>query len=103
MGCAAGMEVIDQFTNDDLINRANSIGDIIKFHLKNVCELRGRGAIWAIILNDKASADKLVLACRDLSLLVVHTKQHTVKICPPLNIHMDLLTKGLLRMKKALK
>ena len=111
LACAAALAAIETIEADDLVTRANEIGELALGRLRKVQEndprvgdVRGRGAMVAVELVKDASGTpdpeltKQVAAAahlRGVIVLTCGTYGNVLRLLPPLSIGDELLTTGL--------
>ena len=108
--CAAGLGVLDEIENKNLVKESERKGQILHSKLKEVerefpkviSGINGEGLIASILFhvgeNKVASfQDVSIVAekCMQKGLLVVHTGRESIKIGPPLTIPDDALIEGI--------
>jgi 4-aminobutyrate aminotransferase-like enzyme len=105
----AGMAVLEEIENKDLINESSRKGLILHNELNKLKEIyteiissiQGCGMIAAIIFketefkNISEKVSELAEVCMQKGLLIVHTGRESIKIGPPLTITEDALLEGL--------
>jgi len=107
--CAAGLAVIEEIENKNLVSEATRKGEILfsalnklrKNHSNHILDISGRGLIAAILFchpktgkADNVFASKVAELCMQKGLLVVHTGRESIKIGPPLTISDEALLEG---------
>ena len=108
--CSAGLAVIDELEQRDLVGEADRKGGLLFKGLNalkdrfpdRISAVLGRGLIAAVLFRSPSdgSADgpftSLVAErCMQKGLLVVHTGRESIKIGPPLTISDDALLEGI--------
>ena len=108
--CAAGLAVIDELEERDLVGEAARKGEILfkgLFLLKerfpeHISSVLGKGLIAAVLFRSPATgaADGIFTSqvaerCMQKGLLVVHTGRESIKIGPPLTISDQALLEGI--------
>ena len=108
--CAAGLAVIDELEERDLVGEAARKGEILfkgLFLLKerfpeHISSVLGKGLIAAVLFRSPATgaADAVFTSqvaerCMQKGLLVVHTGRESIKIGPPLTISDHALLEGI--------
>ena len=89
LSCAASLAAVEILEKDKLAERANSLGNTFKekigYH-PSVKEIRGRGLMLAIELNQPQQLMQVVKACRQNGLLVdwFLFNQNSIRFYPPL-------------------
>ena len=107
--CAAGMAVIEEIENRNLINETarkgkllfNALHELQMLYPKRIERVLGKGLIAAVLIRDPVTgiADPLFTSrvaelCMQKGLLVVHTGRESIKIGPPLTIIDKALLEG---------
>ena len=112
--CAAGLAVLDEIKNKDLVNQAKLKGkemhrilNIIKNKHINIIEsIEGKGLIAAIIFKKNKNylnlIGQVVEKCFEKGLLLVFTGRESIKIGPPLTISISALKEGLKVLDKVI-
>lgn len=115
--CAAGLAVIEEMENRNLIAEAARKGDLLFGALNQmqarfpdrVSELLGRGLIAAVLFRhpetgapDGPFTSQVAELCMQKGLLVVHTGRESIKIGPPLTITDDALLEGVAVLGEAI-
>ena len=110
MACAAGLGVIEEIIERDLIEEAQRKGQILHTKLKelmenskgNISYILGEGLIASILFknpdtNEPAIALPSIISevCMQKGLLVVHTGRESIKLGPPLTITDEALLEGI--------
>jgi 4-aminobutyrate aminotransferase-like enzyme len=101
LACAAALAALDEIESRDLAGRALEIGARIAAELApalpRAIELRGRGAIWGVVLPGKSPAARLVarLRGRGFLLLAGGPEGRVAQIAPPLTIAWEQLALAL--------
>ena len=108
--CAAGLAVIEELEQRDLVGEAERKGKLLFRELRalqrrfpeRVSSVQGTGLIAAVIFRsprtgvpDVVFPSKIAVRCMQKGLLVVHTGRESIKIGPPLTITDDALLEGL--------
>ena len=107
--CAAGLAVIKEIEERNLIAESARKGDILSKALHSlkssfsdhISDVLGKGLIAAVLFknpetgcNDDEFASKVAEICMQKGLLVVHTGRESIKIGPPLTISDEALIEG---------
>ena len=107
--CAAGLAVIEELENRNLIKETERKGKLLFQALKEmqqrfpnrIFNILGNGLIAAVLFKDpqtgkadSAFTSKVAELCMQKGLLVVHTGRESIKIGPPLIISDDALLEG---------
>jgi 4-aminobutyrate aminotransferase-like enzyme len=110
MMCAAGLAVIEEIEEKNLIQESARKGDILHFELFKlksefkglISGIYGKGMIASIVFNDPETGapnsefvSKVAEKCMQKGLLVVHTGRESIKLGPPLVITDDALLEGI--------
>jgi 4-aminobutyrate aminotransferase-like enzyme len=107
--CAAGIAVLDEIENKNLISESERKGQILHRKLNElqkefpqlISAIYGKGLVAAVVFdknyaNDVSSlVSRIVEKCYQKGLLVVHTGRESIKIGPPLTIPEDALLEGI--------
>lgn len=108
--CAAGLAVIEELSNRNLIKESERKGNILHSKLKKIKEkhpdrisyILGKGLLAGVLfINPKTKnpdpdfATKVCYKAMEKGLLLVHTGRESIKIGPPLTIPDDALAEGL--------
>lgn len=113
LACAVAMAALKVVVDEDLANRANKLGEILRSKLTEllsesdgvITEVRGKGLLCAIVIDDsktKGSAWDLCLLMKDHGVLAKPTHDNIIRLAPPLVISEDDLLKGVAAIKSAL-
>ena len=119
MACAAALAVLDVIDEEDLLNRANAIGETIRKSLANmalrndslpITAIRGPGAMIAFdIVTDKGEPDaaatkRVIQAALEDGLVLLSCGIHgnTIRVLNPLTIADAVLLEGLEKLALAL-
>lgn len=116
LACVAAIEVIEMIKQQDLLKRANDIGNIIKktfdFSSKHVGDIRGVGAMIGIeFVDDKQSkcsikpfVQKVVKECFEKGVLLLTAADgNVIRLLPPLVINDDQLNEALQVIKSVIQ
>ena len=118
IACAAALGAIETMEQENLVARANHIGQILGDSLRAlqakypvIGEVRGRGAMQAIELikpgtdepNSEAQA-AIIKYCISQGVLIISagTYANVIRLLPPLTINEDLLREGLSVLEEAI-
>lgn len=108
--CAAGLAVIEELEERDLVNEAARKGELLfkgltdlQRHFPNrIAGVLGRGLIAAVLFRnpdtgvaDGSFTSRVAERCMQKGLLVVHTGRESIKIGPPLTITDEALLEGI--------
>ena len=111
LGCLAGMAVLDEINDCNLIAESLRKGKILHKKLNEIKEnsnglisnVLGKGMIASILFQHPESGlpqsqipSEISEKCMQKGLLVVHTGRESIKLGPPLNISDEALIEGLL-------
>ncbi|MFD0991978.1 aspartate aminotransferase family protein [Tenacibaculum geojense] len=95
---AAGLATVNEITQSELMQEALRKEKIIREHLTHpaIKEIRGKGLMLALILDNPAIADYVILECmkKGLILFWLLYEKRAVRITPPLTISDEDLRKG---------
>lgn len=92
LACAAALATLDLFADEPLVARAAALGETLAPRLaalagrhRAVREVRGLGALWALELDDAATAKAFVAACRARGVLLLAggPQGRVAQIAPP--------------------
>lgn len=115
--CAAGLAVIDELEERDLVGEAARKGEILfkgLFLLKerfpeHISSVLGKGLIAAVLFRSPATGaadgvftSQVAERCMQKGLLVVHTGRESIKIGPPLTISDQALLEGIYVLGEAI-
>ena len=108
--CAAGLAVLEELEERDLVKESERKGQLFFQSLKeikskfpsNISYVLGKGLIAAILFKNPSNhspdgkiASKISEKCMQKGLLVVHTGRESIKLGPPLTISDEALLEGL--------
>ena len=106
MACAVGLAVLQYIEENDIAaeaqNKGAVLGDSLSMMLGGEIEYNHKGMVAALILDDKETADRVVMDCKARGLLLVPTGAHTVKIAPAITIPDGQLHDGLMILAEVL-
>lgn len=95
---AAGLATVNEITQSELMQEALRKEKIIREHLTHpaIKEIRGKGLMLALILDNPTIADYVILECmkKGLILFWLLYEKRAVRITPPLTISDEDLRKG---------
>ena len=114
--CAAGIAVLDELENRNLISESARKGEILHKALnglKNefpnlISAIYGKGLVASIVFHKNYASDlnnivsKIVEICYQKGLLVVHTGRESIKIGPPLTIEDGAILEGISVMRESI-
>lgn len=115
--CAAGLAVLEELEQRDLINEAARKGDLLfgalhelkEKYPSRISHILGEGLIAAVLFKDPERGEpdapftsKVAERCMQKGLLVVHTGRESIKIGPPLTISDEALLEGVAVMAEAI-
>ena len=117
IACSAGLAVLEEIKNKNLIKNTKNKGRILLKELKRIKnlypntieEINGEGLIAAIIFKQTKEKNinfvlrKLVENCMSDGLLLVYTGRESIKIGPPLTITKDALIEGIKVLENNIK
>ena len=108
--CAAGIAVLEQIENLELIKASAEKGlalhellnQIQSEFINSISGIYGKGLIASVIfqkningINSSPIVSQIAELCMQKGLLVVHTGRESIKIGPPLTISLEALKEGL--------
>ncbi|WP_018151315.1 aspartate aminotransferase family protein [Leeia oryzae] len=118
VACAAALAVCDAMVEEDLLTRANEIGERIDTHLRAIAAgpagrhlgaIRGVGAMRAFEIvtdgkPDAAKLQRLLVLARDNGLLLIAAGEHgnVIRLLPPLTMPLTQLDDGFQRLASSL-
>lgn len=96
--CSVACAVFDELSRPELLRRVEQNGEQLREGLlvlgeDRIKELRGRGLLLGVQLNDPVKA--LIEAARRRGLLVINAGEDILRICPPLTITPEEIESGL--------
>jgi len=109
MVCAAGLAVLEELEQRDLVREADRKGKLLfhgltalqTLHPDRIAALLGNGLIAAVLFKDPKTGNadaeftsRVAERCMQKGLLVVHTGRESIKIGPPLTIDDQALLEG---------
>jgi 4-aminobutyrate aminotransferase-like enzyme len=116
IGCEAGLAVMKEIVEKDLVGRSAQFGEVFHQRLTEIKEkysnrvqtINGTGLLAAIIFHDNGNpngpfASKVAERCLHKGLLVVHTGRESIKLAPPLTIEKDAMLEGLDVLEESIK
>ena len=105
MSCAAALAVFEIFEQENLVARAQKIGELVKKRFDKQKLSRGVGAMRAIELPDAKRTKEVVHRCQDRGLVIIKAgpKDNVIRTLMPLTIPFDQLERGLDILEEALK
>ena len=89
LACAAAISVLEVIAQEQLVNHARQMGDYILESLaplKGIVEVRGRGLMIGIQLNQSAKAIRKKLLFEHSVFLGSAAQPETIRLLPPLNV-----------------
>jgi len=110
LACKVAMEALKVIVDEKLAENSDRLGKRLRAALNKlpkdvVTEVRGKGLLNAIVINDKYDAWDLCLRLRDNGLLAKPTHGDTIRLAPPLILTeaqldecVDIITKTVLSM-----
>ncbi len=100
LACAAALATIEAIEEENLVDRATEIGDLLKEGLidfaerfEHVVEVRGEGLMLGMVLDQDAKP--LTTAFAEVGLLTIPTAGNVVRFLPPLTVKDDELEEAL--------
>jgi 4-aminobutyrate aminotransferase-like enzyme len=114
--CAAGIAVLDEIENRDLVSESARKGEILHKELeelrndfpKLISAIYGKGLVASIVFDKKYSSElnsivsRIVEGCYQKGLLVVHTGRESIKIGPPLTIEDEAILEGVAVIRESI-
>jgi len=114
--CEAGMAVLDEIKNKNLVYKSAKKGklmikflnDIKKENPKLISHISGRGLIASVIFNPlirdiSKIVSRIVMRCMQNGVLLIDTHKNAIKLGPPLVIPDSAILEGLNILKKSIK
>ena len=99
VSCAAAAAALRVILEENLTDRAQEIGRIVRERLRHpiLKEVRGRGAMLGLSLESRDHAQSVVRACLHQGVLLGWTLHagSLIRFAPPLNIHFEVLKDAL--------
>ena len=97
---AAALATVSLVEDEKLGDRAVTLGEHAKSHfqkqnLSSVKEVKGKGLMLGLALDESTSAAEVVTRAREAGLIVCTAKNNVVRIAPALVIDEELLSEGL--------
>lgn len=91
LAAAVGLAAINVLIDDKLIERAVTLGDYFQKQLKSlrsplIKDVRGKGLLIGLEINDKYPAHKIVLKLMEQGILTKETHRTVIRLAPPLVI-----------------
>jgi len=105
--CAAGVAVIQTLTAEGFMAKVGRIGKLFADGLRQLSselglgEVRGKGLLLALELGRNDAAE-IVVAARELGLLVNAPRAHCLRFMPALNTTEDEIAEGLALLRRAI-
>ncbi len=96
---AAGAAAMKLIEDEDLCTRATQLGQklidqITAADIACVKDVRGKGVMIGMTLDDAVVAKDVMMKCLDRGLIICIAKNNVVRMAPPLTIEEDVLEKG---------
>ena len=109
LACAAANATLDIIEKNNLIEKAEKMGLILKKKLKElkkdfspiIIEVRGKGLMWGVEFESPGIRNKIVEEGYRQGLVMMGCGLKTIRIMPPLIINEEQLNCALMRFKKA--
>jgi acetylornithine/N-succinyldiaminopimelate aminotransferase len=109
---AVASYVFDRISNPEFLNHVKEVGgymgeqlsELVSAYPDLVREVRGRGLMWGIELQEKLLPADVIQAAYGQGILLVSAGRNTIRIVPPLiieGVQVDELVKGLSTILKA--
>jgi len=97
---AAGAAAMKLIEDENLCDRANELGQVVRQKIEAasldcVNEIRGRGLLLGLQLDETVDAKAVMLDCMDRGLIVCIAKNNVLRIAPPLTIDQATLEAGI--------
>ena len=97
---AAGAAAMKLIEDENLCDRANELGQVVRQKIESasldcVNEIRGRGLLLGLQLDEAVDAKAVMLDCMDRGLIVCIAKSNVLRIAPPLTIDQATLEAGI--------
>ena len=97
---AAGAAAMKLIEDENLCDRANELGQVVRQKIESasldcVNEIRGRGLLLGMQLDETVDAKAVMLDCMDRGLIVCIAKNNVLRIAPPLTIDQATLEAGI--------
>lgn len=107
LACAAGLVVLHELLKPGFLDSVTEKGEYIKktvasWNNPNVGEIRGKGLMIGIDINDPKSALELEKKLLAAGLLTSTAGRNTLRLVPPLNISKEEIDEGLAILKQEL-
>ena len=108
LACAVGRASLRAITEEGMVENAAAMGAYFREGLNSIGsriikEVRGRGLMLAVELHpDAGGARRFCLALKNRGILCKDTKEHTIRISPPLVITRDDIDKALFQFAAVL-
>lgn len=111
LGCAVAAAVVSHLTDNKLDEQVARKGEVMGANLCALAkkypdlikEVRGRGLLWAIQLNEQSQVTRLTELAMLKGLLVVPTRNSVVRLIPPLVVSESELVQGISILDLALQ
>lgn len=105
--CAAGLATLEKILAEDMISSIPSKEKILLSELKHpaIKELRGRGLLYALIMDDFETVDRIKDECLRRGLLTIFflNIDNGLRISPPLNISEEEMYKSVKRLLDSIR
>jgi len=97
---AAGAAAMKLIEDENLLDRAIHIGQRVAdaingAGIEGVLEIRGKGALVGVQLDDSIQAKDVMLACMEKGLIICIAKNNVLRVAPALTTEDSVLDKGL--------
>jgi ornithine--oxo-acid transaminase len=108
LGSAVAIAAMADLEVNDFASRSRRLGDqakstLLAKNMKGVKEVRGRGLLIGIEVDDTIDTKKLAEALLKRGLLTKETRHRTFRLTPPISVEEDVLMDALDRFEAALK
>ncbi len=103
--CAAASYILDTVDTPEFLKAVANKGDYIRRRLGNMAhvkEVRGKGMMLGVVLEDDIAAKDVAAKCLENGLLIL-TAKTLLRLLPPLSISEEELEKGLTILENTLK
>jgi acetylornithine/succinyldiaminopimelate/putrescine aminotransferase len=105
---AAGAAAMKLIEDENLLDRAVQIGKRVADAINAagfdfVSEIRGKGALIGIQLDDSVQAKDIMMKCMENGLIICIAKNNVLRVAPALTIEDGVLDKGLAILVDAMK
>lgn len=114
LACRVSIEALEVIKDEELVERARTLGLFFQDELKKlakgsngiISEVRGKGLLTAIVIDDKKIHGKkawdICLLMKKHGVLAKPTHDHIIRLAPPLIISTDDLLKGIESIRQSI-